>query len=91
MRRGQWNYGRVHDDPYDSYSAQKVRRFVSERERIEMPTYSDVTVVQANIFRGTCAVVFRHQGIKCSERFRSREDAEMWAQKLREGHWDPLD
>lgn len=56
-----------------------------------MPKYSDVAVAQANIFRGAYAVVFRYQGIKCSERFRSREDAEMWAQKLRDGHWDPIE
>lgn len=54
-----------------------------------MTAFTDVRVTLRNFLRETYQVNFRFRDIPFYEVFRSKEEAEFWAEKLKSGEWDP--
>lgn len=50
---------------------------------------ADIQVKMKNFVTETYAVHFRYWDIPFYEVFRSKEEAEFWAEKLKTGEWDP--
>ena len=58
--------------------------------------YSNIAVTQSRLFRPyhrvSCDCAFAGaESLRLYEDFRSKEEAEFWAQALRDGKWEPLD
>ena len=54
-----------------------------------MSRATDIQVKMKNFMTETYAVHFRFCDIPFYEVFRSKEEAEFWAEKLKAGEWDP--
>lgn len=58
--------------------------------------YSNVAVTQSNLFRSYHRVSYDcgfagAESLRLYEDFRTKEEAEFWAQALRDGKWEPID
>lgn len=56
-----------------------------------MSGITDIQVKMKNFMTETYAVHFRFWDIPFYEVFRSKEEAEFWAEKLKTGEWDPTE
>ncbi|WP_313678405.1 hypothetical protein [Corynebacterium stationis] len=58
--------------------------------------YSNIAVTQSRLFRPyhrvSCDCAFAGaESLRLYEDFRTKEEAEFWAQALKDGKWEPLD
>ena len=53
--------------------------------------YTDVRVSPGNVLLGTWRVACTNGTVRMYEDFRTKKEAEFWAQALRDGKWKPLE
>ena len=53
--------------------------------------YTDVRVPPGNVLLGTWRVACTNGTVRMYEDFHTKEEAEFWAQAIRDGKWKPLE